>query len=308
MRMQTVMMGRSALRGSRLAYGCWRLADDGATGDAGRAAVRSALEAGYTVFDHADIYGHGMCERIFGEVLAESPGVRDRLVLVTKCGIRRAGEPAGAPYRYDASRQHIVTSCEGSLRRLGVDVVDVFLLHRPDPLMDPEEVASAFDGLRRSGKAREFGVSNFAPNQVEALQGACGFPLVVNQVEISLARWEPLVDGTLDQCLAEGITPMAWSPLAGGKLADGARRVLPSQERYGTEALVRELDAVAEGRGVGRSAVALAWLLRHPAGMVPVVGSVHPERIRAAAKASEVGLSREEWYRLYTVARGMPLP
>lgn len=301
------MFGRSALRGSRLAYGCWRLADGGAA-EAGREAVRAALEAGYTVFDHADIYGQGACERIFGEVLAESPGLRDGLVLVSKCGIRRADEPTGAPYRYDASRQHIVTSCEGSLRRLGVETMDVFLLHRPDPLMDPEEVASAFDGLRRAGKAREFGVSNFAPNQVEALQRACGFPLVVNQVEISLARWEPLVDGTLDQCLAEGITPMAWSPLAGGKLGDGARRVLKSQEQYGTEALVGELDAVAAARGAGRTAVALAWLLRHPAGMVPVVGSVNPERIRAAAKASEMTMSREEWYRLFTVARGTPLP
>jgi predicted oxidoreductase len=181
-------------------------------------------------------------------------------------------------------------------------------LHRPDYLMEPAEVAAAFDRLHQSGKVREIGVSNFAPSQVVALQRACSRPLVVNQVEVSLARLTALEDGTLDQCLAEKITPMAWSPLAGGKLGDRPGRLLPSQEAYRTEAINRELDQLAAAHGTSRIAVALAWLLRHPARIVPVIGSIDPARIKDATQADELQLSREEWYRLLTIARSSPLP
>ncbi|MFN0066859.1 MAG: aldo/keto reductase family oxidoreductase [Limisphaerales bacterium] len=313
--MRTISFGPGAVHASRLAYGCWRLAGTWnpaeVTPDAearGRAAVRAAVEAGFTGFDLADIYCHGVCERIFGDVLRGTPGLRERLVIVSKCGIRPPGDPAGTPYRYDFSAAYIEASCEGSLRRLGIETLDVYLLHRPDYLMDPAEVAGAFDRLRRAGKVREFGVSNFAPSQVAALQAALPFPLVTNQVEFSLAHLAPLADGTLDQCLERRLTPMAWSPLAGGKLGDGAQRVLPAQEHYDTAAINFELDAIAGERGATRMQVALAWLLRHPAGVVPVIGTTDPARIREAAQAAALELTREEWYRLLVAARGEPLP
>jgi predicted oxidoreductase len=313
--MQTVRIGRSDLSASRLCFGCWRIAGTWnpaeitpASEAAGRLAVRTAVEQGYTLFDLADIYCQGESERIFGEALREMPGVRDRLVVATKCGIRRPDDPPGTPYRYDFSKDYIVRSCEDSLRRLGIDTIDLYQLHRPDFLMDPAEVASAFESLHKSGKVREFGVSNFRPSQVTALQRACPRPLLVNQVEISLAQLAPFSDGTLDQCLAEAITPMAWSPLAGGKLGDGPRRVLPSQEAYRTETLNAALDALGRELGVSRTVVALAWLLRHPSRIVPIVGSTNPERIREAVAADRITLSREQWYQLFTIARGEPLP
>lgn len=313
--MQTVLLGRSGVRASRLAYGCWRVLGTWDPAEitpdreaSARRAILAAHEAGYTLFDHADIYCQGHAEAVFGKVLRDTPSLRASAVLVTKCGIRRPNDPAGAPYRYDFSAEHIVRSCEASLERLGVECVDVYLLHRPDYLMEPAEVARAFDQLRRAGKVREFGVSNFRPSQLTALQRACPMPLVVNQVEASLAHLEPFEDGTLDQCLAEQITPMAWSPLAGGKLGSGAQRVLPSQEVYRPDAVNRELDAIARKGGATRVQIALAWLLRHPSGCVPVVGSTDPARIREAALSAEATLSREDWYRLLAAARTTPLP
>jgi predicted oxidoreductase len=295
-----------------LAYGCWRIAGKEADTDCqarGRKAVIAAYEAGYTLFDHADIYGQGRAETIFGQVLKEVCGMRDRVLLASKCGIRPCGDPvADAPYRYDFSAEHIIRSCEGSLNRLGVERIDLYQLHRPDYLMCPEEVAEAFSTLKQAGKVREFGVSNFRPSQVAALQKACPMRLVVHQVEISLANRTCLDDGTLDQCLAEGMTPLAWSPLAGGLLGNGARRLLPLQEAYRTEAVVTVLDKIAQTRGVGRTAVALAWLLKHPSQIVPIVGSTEPARIREAVSADTVVLSREEWYGLLEAARGERLP
>jgi predicted oxidoreductase len=314
--MKTVQLGSSSLIVSRLAYGCWRIAGTWnqaeATADsraAGQRAAITAFESGYTLFDHADIYCDGEAERIFGQVLKELPGMRERIVVATKCGIRKPGEPKpNSPYRYDFSADYIVRSCEESLQRLGIDLIDIYQLHRPDYLMDPEEVAGAFSRLRQAGKVREFGVSNFRPAQLTALQSACPMPLLVNQVEISLANLNCFEDGTLDQCLAEKITPMAWSPLAAGKLGDGAKRLLPSQERYRPEPIIIELDAMAKARGTSRTAVALAWLLRHPSRIIPIVGSTNLANIRAAAKADDLELSREEWYRLLEAARGQRLP
>jgi len=301
-------LGTSSLRASRLAYGCWRLgaapehrADD-------KRAVITAFESGYTLFDHADIYARGEAEAIFGEVLRENPGLREQVLIVTKAGVRRPDDPPGSPYHYNLSGEYLVRSCEGSLQRLGVETVDVFLLHRADWLTDPADVAEAFSRLKQSGKVRCFGVSNCRPSLVSALQAACPLPLVAQQVEISLGQLAAFEDGTLDQCLMATLTPMAWSPLGGGQFADGARRLLKLQEGYRTEGVLPLLDEYAAGRGVTRAAVALAWLLKHPAGILPIVGSTRPQRIRDAVQATTINLSHEEWYRLLNAARGEPLP
>jgi predicted oxidoreductase len=247
--------------------------------------------------------------QIFGQALRQVAGLRQRVLIATKCGIRWAGEPCpDSPHRYDFSAEHIIWSCEQSLKRLGIETIDLYQLHRPDLLMDPAEVASAFSRLKESGKVREFGVSNFRPSQITALQKACPMPLVAHQVEISLAHLDCFNDGTLDQCLAEKLTPLAWSPLAGGLLVSGWPEAdrLPGQGP--TSQLLNTLDAIAQARGVGRAVVALAWLLKHPSRIIPIVGSIRPNRIQEAVKADEVELTRDEWYRLLLAARGEDLP
>jgi predicted oxidoreductase len=305
--MNSKPIGVSDLNSSALAYGCWRIADGG-DARAGMASVRAAYDAGYTLFDNADIYGGGMAEELLGRVLQEVTGMRERIVLLTKCGVRRAGQPSPAsPQRYDLSAEHILASCEASLRRLRVEAIDIYLLHRADYLVHPEEVAKAFGQLQAQGKARCFGISNFRPSLVTAVQAACAMPMVAHQFEFSLARLNPLEDGTLDQCLIERVTPLAWSPLGGGLLADGARRLLSWQQQYQPEAVRAVLDEMAAAHGVSRAVVALAWLMRHPAGVIPIVGSTRPDRIRDAAKADGQQLSRDEWYHLLLAARGQPL-
>jgi predicted oxidoreductase len=314
--MENVTLGVSSLRCSQLAYGCWRVAgtwdpsevsEDGRC--AGKDAIRCAYDAGYTLFDTADIYCGGESERLLGQTLKEVSGMRERVVIATKCGIRFAGSPnPTSPQRYDFSAEHIIESCEGSLRRLGISAIDLYMLHRPDYLADPHEIADAFSRLKDQGKVRYFGISNFRPTLVTALQVVCPMPLIVHQVEISLLRMDPFTDGTLDQCLIEQITPMAWSPLAAGVLGDGPVRLLPSQQGYHAERLVPVLDEIAAAHGVSRTAAALSWIMRHPSRIMPVVGSVKPERIRDASRASDLKMSREEWYRLLLAARGEPLP
>lgn len=314
--MKTQNLGRSALVSTRLAYGCMRVSGvwererfTPAHETAGRAAIVAAYEAGYTHFDHADIYGNGVCEEIFGRVLEDVPGMRDRVLVASKCGIRWRGDPGpAAPHRWDFSREHIVRSCEQSLRRLGTDRLDLYMLHRPDFLADPEEIAAAFDDLKRAGKVLEFGVSNFRPSLLSAVRHACPMPLVVNQVEIHLARLDALEDGTLDQCLQDGVTPVSWGPLAGGWLGDGGAAP-PDHPRAATlRALLETLDAMARRLGVSRTVLVLAWLLRHPARIVPIVGSANPARIRDAATADDLELGREDWYTILVAARGAGLP
>jgi len=301
--MKNTLLGGSPLATSRIVYGCWRIAgtqDSGAvTADARRAGVRAvqvAYDAGYTGFDLADVYCGGVCEEIFGAALRETPGMRARILLATKCGIRVPDSAPGAPYRYDFSGDHVVGCVEAALKRLGVETLDLLMLHRPDYLMEPEAVAAAFESLRLAGKVREFGVSNFRPQRLELLQKACVFPLAVNQVEISLRRTEALEDGTLDQCLAKGVTPMAWSPLGGSGIDSFSPGVRPV------------LEELALVHGVSPEAVAIAWLMLHPSGIVPVSGTTRPERIRDLAKADGVDLSREDWYRLLEAALGARLP
>lgn len=314
--MKTQKIGTSRLVSTRLAYGCWRLAGTwnptevtAAKIQAGKRAILAAYELGYALFDHADIYCAGQCETIHGAVLKEVRQMRDRILIATKCGIRFAGDPnPDSPGRYDFSANHILRSCEASLKRLGIERIDLFQLHRPDLLMQPHEVAAAFDKLKRQGKVREFGVSNFLPSQLAALQSACPMKLIVNQVEIHLGRLAPFEDGTLDQCLERKITPLAWSPLGGGALATGAT-VPPNHPRRNLmRNLLKVLDKTAATYGVGRSVIALAWLLKHPSGIIPIVGSVNPDRIRDATRADQLDLDREDWYRLLIAARGQPMP
>jgi len=310
--MDSQLIGATGLMASRMAYGCMRISGtwnpDELTREHvenGKRALRAAYEAGYTLFDHADIYGRGTCETIHGELLRESPSLRDQTIIATKCGSRFPGDPnPDSPHRYDFSKAHIIESCEKSLQRLGVDVIDIYQLHRPDLLMDPSEVAEAFDYLHEAGKVRHFGVSNFLPSFVAALAMHLDFPIAVNQVEIHLGRLDCFYDGTLDQCLEFGITPLSWSPLGGGWLGAG-RELEPDDLR---RPLLDTLDEIAAKYEVSRTVMALAWLMRHPSGIVPIVGSTKPENIADAARADGIEVEREDWYRLLVAARGAPLP
>jgi len=323
--MQTLSLPGTPLRASRIAFGCMHLSrawDQEPLTDAERkqtrALVEAALAQGITLFDHADIYARGKSELLFGEVLADSPSLRDQMVLQSKCGIRFAHEPqASSPGRYDFSYAHIISSVEGSLQRLQTDRLDLLLLHRPDPLGHPDEVARAFDDLQRSGKVLHFGVSNHTGAQIALLQKSVVQPLVVNQVEISLLHHHLINEGviaategtpytasagTLDYCRQHNILLQAWSPLAGGRLsqpetAEPALRLTSERVAY-----------FADKYGVGAEAILLAWLLRHPAGIQPIVGTTNVERLIAATAADGIELDREDWYDLFTAARGGPVP
>ena len=309
-------LGTSEIEISRLAYGCMRISGswDRTKVDAeaiknGILAIETAVTAGYTFFDHADIYGDTTCESIFGKALELHPAWREKLVIATKCGIRFEDEPLpGQPHRYDFSYEHIVRSAEESLQRLQIETVDLLMLHRPDFLADPEEIARAFIKLRDEGKVREFGVSNFRPSLVSAVQTALPFALQVNQVEIHLLRLACFTDGTLDQCQEHKITPMAWSPLHQGKLAAGCVPAKTAPDYAHHVALLKALDTAALEFGTDRTVIALAWLLRHPSGIVPVIGSVKPDNIRTTARATEIELDRDTWYRILLAARGEKLP
>ena len=310
--MKTQTIARTGVETTRLSYGCMRIAGtwnpaevDDARIESGKKSVLAAYEAGYRLFDHADIYCAGKTEFIFGKVLKENPGMRQELVIATKCGIRFPGDPnPDSPHRYDFSYEHILRSCDRSLENLGIETIDIYQLHRPDLLMDPEEVARAFHTLFHAGKVRHFGVSNFSPTFVKALQAHLPFPVVVNQVEIHLGRLDALTDGTLDQCLEMGITPLSWSPLGGGWLGDGGTGGTDAKRAW----LLSVLDKIAQSYGVSRTVISLAWLLKHPSKIIPIVGSVNPDRIRDAARADQIDLDREDWYRILVAARGNGLP
>ncbi len=305
--MKDIALGRTGTRISRLIYGCMRIVGDGShdARERGKRAIHAAVDAGYTAFDHADIYGGGECERLFGEVLAESPGLRDRLFIIGKCGIRFAGDTApDAPKRYDFSAGHIVGSVDASLERLGIETLDLLLLHRPDYLFDPAEVAEVFRTLEASGKVRFFGVSNCSPSQVELLASAVDQPLVSNQVEINLHRIAALEDGTLDQCQAEQILPQAWSPMAGA-ISEAWGNTFTADDQSRIDA---ELERQAGRYGTGKANIALAWLLRHPASIAPIIGSTTPERIVDAVDALAIDYSREDWYRLLEARNGSEVP
>lgn len=235
--------------------------------------------------------------------------MRDQILIASKCGIRKKGTPTpDAPYRYDFSAEHIIASCEGSLRRLGVNHIDLYMLHRPDYLCHPPEVASAFEQLQSQGKVRYFGVSNFSTFQFDALQKSCTMPLVVNQIELSLMKLDHFKDGGIDHCLGNRITPMAWSPLAAGRIPSNAAVDMNLPDHAHRLQLREALDQVAHARHVSRTVVALAWLLKHPAGILPIIGSTNPTHLQDAVAADSIELSREEWYRLMEAGLGHRLP
>ena len=306
---------------SALVYGCMPLGGDWNGGPVteadvaqARAAIEAALDIGITLFDHADIYRRGKAETVFGEVLRRNPGLRDRMRLQSKCGIRFAeGTNVG---RYDLSAAHIEASVNGILQRLGVEQLDLLLLHRPDALMEPAEIAHAFGRLQAAGKVNHFGVSNMHAGQMRWLQSALAEPLVVNQLELSLAKLDAIDAGTtfndpqaaarpgamawagtLEYAQQHGVQLQAWGSLAQGRFNDPA-----------ASPAAQVVHEIAEAHRTTANAVLLAWLLRHPAGIQPVIGTSHPERIRACADATRITLSRDEWYRLYVTARGQALP
>ena len=301
--MQRISISPEGPEFSRIALGMWRLNDwNMNTGDLIRF-IEQVLELGFTTFDHADIYGMYTVEEMFGKALKEKPELRSKMEIVTKCGIKLVSEnrPENTFHAYDTSRDHILKSVETSLKNLSTDYIDVLLIHRPDPLMDVDEVAEAFLHLRKSGKVRHFGVSNFTPFQFDLLQSRLDFPLVTNQVEISVMKMDAMHDGTLDQCQQHRICPMAWSPLGGGNLFKGNGE---QEQRLRTE--LQKIGEETGGSAIDQ--VALAWLLKHPSKIIPVLGTGNLDRIRGAAGALELKLSRDQWFRIWTASAGQEVP
>jgi predicted oxidoreductase len=301
-----VSLDAGELSFSRLIYGCWRMADHGQDTRPQTivSRIEACLERGITTFDHADIYGGYEVERVFGNALRAVPELKKRMEIVTKCGIKlvHPARPAHRLKTYDTRAEHIVCSLENSLALLGVECVDMLLLHRPDPLLDPHEVATAFSKLHKEGKVKAFGVSNFLPHQVETLRAFSPVPIAANQVEFHCLRTAPLSDGTLDQCARLRMLPMAWSPLAGGALVDPAHSD-PRVARTRT-ALAR----IAQEHDTGVEQVALAWLLAHPSGVAPVIGTQRVERIESLSRAREVVLAQDEWFEILEAAEGREVP
>ncbi|MFZ6842857.1 aldo/keto reductase [Undibacterium sp. RuTC16W] len=294
--MQRINISLGGSQFSRIALGLWRLADWNMTPQQRVTLIEQALELGITTTDHADIYGNYQCERLFGEALAIAPHLRNKIEIVSKCGIKLVSDqrPAHHMQHYDTSRTHIISSAENSLRQMQIDTLDLLLIHRPDPLMHADEMAEAFHYLQKSGKVRHFGVSNFTPPQFELL--ASRFPLVTNQVELSLMHLPPLHDGTLDQCQRLGIAPMIWSALAGGRLfADESERGIRVRQA---------LHSVAEQLHVSPSTVAIAWILQHPSKPVVLTGSGRIAAIKEAAQATSIHLTREQWFTLWCASAG----
>ncbi|PVB60168.1 aldo/keto reductase [Labrenzia sp. 011] len=284
---------------SRLIYGMWRIGDDADTSPAHvERKIRLCLDQGITTFDQADIYGGYTAEAVLGGALKASPSLRERMEIVTKCDIvAPAGRYADKAVKYyDTSRAHIEKSVETSLADMGIETIDLLLIHRPDPLMDHHETGAALDGLVKSGKVKAVGVSNFRPWDWDLLQSAMSNRLVTNQIEISLKEISPFTNGDLAFHQRLGTRLMAWSPLGGGTLiSEGGQ-------------LGAVLDELAGQFGVDRSAVAVAFLLAHPAQLLPVLGTNNPERIAKISDALKVDLDRETWYRLYEAALGQEVP
>lgn len=288
---------------SRLVPGLMRMNDWDRTTEELVGWIEACLDMGLTTFDHADIYGGYTCEAIFGKALIARPSLREKLQLVTKCDIMLISEnrPNNLIKHYDTSKNHIVKSVEMSLRNFNTDNIDLLLIHRPDALMDADEVAEAFDELKTAGKVKFFGVSNFSPIQFDLLQSRLSDPLVTNQVEFHVIQLDPLHDGTFDHAQQHRYAPMAWSTLAGGAIfaaqterAQRIRRVL--------ETVGEEMD------GASIDQVMLAWILRHPAQVVPVLGTGKLERLQSAVGALKYSMSRQNWYKIWEVSTGHEVP
>jgi predicted oxidoreductase len=300
-------LGTSQLEVPVIAVGCMRI--NALERPEAARFVHAALEEGANFFDHADIYGGGACEEIFADAVGMDSRVRESVILQSKCGIRKG--------MFDFSREHILASVDGILKRLRTEYLDVLLLHRPDALVEPEEVAAAFDELEREGKVRHFGVSNQRPRQIELLRRSVRQPIVANQLQLSITNATMITSGlnvnmlndaavdrdgeVLDFCRLNDITVQPWSPFQYG-FFEG---VFLGNEKF--PELNAAIDEVAARHGVTNTTIAIAWLLRHPARMQPVTGTTNVERLRDCCRAAEVNLSREEWYAIYRAA-GNRLP
>jgi predicted oxidoreductase len=292
-------LGKSGLTVSPIAWGMWRFKGDDVAAAQDR--VEAALAAGFTFLDTADVYGldnaepFGGAETLLGKVLKASPALRDRFVLASKAGIW-----PGVPY--DSSETYLTAAVEASLKRMNVERMDLFQIHRPDVLTHPADLARTLEKLRSAGKIGEVGISNFTAAQTAALAAHLPFPLASTQIEFSPVAIDPLADGLLDQAMERDIGVMAWSPLGGGRLGDGAT----PDGRAGEVA--KALDALAQREGVSRAVMAYAWILAHPSRPIPIVGTQDLGRIAEAAQALTVKLDRADWYGVLTAARGVPLP
>lgn len=306
--MRTIKLGKSDLQVPVIAVGCMRInrLDKSEAEDF----VQASLDAGANFFDHADVYGGGDCEEIFAGAIHMNETVREKIILQSKCGIRRG-------VAFDFSKEHILESVDGSLKRLKTDYLDVLLLHRPDALVEPEEVAEAFDQLHSSGKVRHFGVSNQNPMQIQLLQKFVKQPIVANQLQLSITNATMISQGlhvnmldapavnrdgsVLDFCRLNDITIQPWSPFQYG-FFEG---VFLDNEKF--PVLNAKIDEISAKYGVSNTTIAIAWLLRHPAKMQPVTGTMNVERLKDCARAADIRLTREEWYEIY-LAAGNILP
>lgn len=300
--MRTIKLGTSTLEVPVIAVGCMRLVS--LDKPQAERFIQAALEEGANFFEHADIYGKGRCEELFAEAIQMSPGVRDKIILQSKCGIR--------PGMFDFSKEHIVNSVDGILRRLKTDYLDVLLLHRPDTLVEPEEVAEAFDLLESAGKVRHFGVSNQNPMQIQLLKKSVKQPIVANQLQLSITNATMISQGfnvnmgndsavnrdgsVLDFCRLHDITIQPWSPFQYG-FFEG---VFLGNEKF--PELNKKIDEIAAKYEVSNTTIAVAWLLRHPANMQPVIGTMNIERMKDCCKAADIRLTREEWYGIFRSA------
>lgn len=284
---------------SRMICGYWRLMEWGMTPQQLLSFMQQHVELGISTADHADIYGGYQCEQAFGNALRLKPALRKEMELVSKCGIATTAKPEHALGHYVTDRQHIVSSAERSLHNLHTDYLDLLLIHRPDPLMEADEVADAFIHLHQSGKVRYFGVSNFTPAQFSLLQSRLPFALVTNQVEISPLHQPAILDGTLDQCQQLRIRPMAWSCLGGGRLFNDAD----------CQPLRDELALIAQEIGAQTiEQVVYAWVMRLPSAPLPIIGSGKIERVASAWQATALTLNRQQWFRIRKAALGYDVP
>lgn len=300
--MKRVSLGESGIEVGAIAYGCWRLC--GSSVSHALRKIETALDCGMTLIDTADIYGYGEpagfggAEALLGEVLAAAPALRGRMVLATKGGIT-------PPTPYNGSADYLMQALDASLKRLRVDAVDLYQIHRPDLLTSAAETAHALDRIVDSGKARTVGLSNYTAGAARAVAAHMRAPLVSMQPEFSVFEQSPLTDGVLDWCAEMSAACLAWSPLAGGRLFGAAEAGGPQ----GRQArILQAVDQIAAAHESDRASVALAFLLRHPGRVIPIIGTQNPDRIRAAAQAGALNLDARQWYDLVEAYRGAPMP
>ncbi|TFD97689.1 aldo/keto reductase family oxidoreductase [Jeotgalibacillus sp. R-1-5s-1] len=288
---------------SRVVHGMMRLNEWDLSKEERLTFFKEVMDLGITSFDHADIYGSYTCEELFGEAIALEPSLRSNMELISKCGIvlESKNRPEHESHHYNTSKEHIVKSVERSLKNLSTDYLDLLLIHRPDPLMNPEEVAQAFDELHRSGKVRHFGVSNFKRSQLSMLESYVSQPLVTNQIELNPFNLENFSDGTVELMQEKRLPSMAWSPLAGGDLLKGqsekALRLRKALEEVGDELGTEEIDQVL-----------YAWLYTHPSTILPIVGSGKMSRIKSAIKAKDYKMTPHQWFHIYQASLGHDVP